>query len=342
MKLFEYIKSTLPQISCQLTIILIINAVLASSTNLKKSQQDIIYLDILLGIVFFSFFFYDFIRSRSRYRKLTQALDENKSIDYLLPDDDRFHSEILRKAIRLKDSEATDLISSYKDSIDELSNYITKWVHEIKIPISVTELLLENNNGLDIETSRKFKTELERIKFLVNQVLYAGRASHYQEDLNISEINLQKAVRDALKPNYYFLMAKNLEVIPDNLNFNVVNDEKWVVYILEQILNNASKYVRQNGKIEIFADEDDKSVYLHIKDNGIGIPPTDINRIFDKGFTGQNGRKTSKSTGMGMYYSKKVADKIGVGLKVTSRLGEFTEFVLVFYKISDYLNVTKI
>ena len=342
MRLSDYIQSKSTSILCKLALILVANAVLLSSTSLDKSLDDIIYLDILLFAVLITFFIYDFIRMMARYGKVHKALEEKSNIDYLLPEDQSFHSKMLRDAVKLKTSENMELIGSYKNSMDELNDYIIKWVHEIKIPISVLELMLENTDNPCSETSRKFKTEIERIKFLANQVLYAGRASHYQEDLNISEFKLQKVVKEALKINSHFLLSKNLEIITENLDFNVLCDEKWVIYILEQILNNASKYVKQDGKVEISAKEDEKTIRLSIRDNGIGIPATDIGRIFHKGFTGENGRKTSKSTGMGLYYAKRIAGRLGVGLEVCSNAREFTEFMLTFNKLGDYLNVTKI
>lgn len=342
MKLMDYLKGTLPALLCQVIMILVIDAVLFASTTIEKSVKDVLYLNVLMITICIIFLFYGYTRASSKYGKVRKTLDKNGSVDYLVPEDDSFHSTLLRDTIQAKNSEQLELVSKYKSDMDELNNYIIKWVHEVKIPISVSELMLENTDELEIETSRKFKTEMERIKFLVNQVLYAGRAAHYQEDLTANEFSLQKVVREAMKLNSYFLMAKNIEVIPRALDVNVVADEKWVIYILEQLLNNASKYVKQDGRIEIFAEDSSKTICLHVKDNGIGIPPADIARIYDKGFTGENGRRTSKSTGMGLYYSKKVADKLGIGLEVHSATGEYTEFILTFYKLSDYLNVTKI
>ncbi len=341
MKLFDYIRTTLASTLCCLVIVLIMNAVMLSSTALNKSMNDILYLDVLILIVFILYSAFACMRMKKRYGRVLKAIKEKKSIDYLLPDDSSFYSKILRDAVALKISENLDQVGSYKESMDELNNYIIKWVHEIKIPISVLELMLENSDTPGPESARKFKTELERIKFLANQVLSAGRASYYQEDLNISEFSLQKVVKEALKTNSFFFMSKNAEVLTGKLDFDVLSDEKWVKYILEQVLNNASKYIGQDGRVEISSREDEKTVMLRIRDNGIGIPPADISRIFDKGFTGENGRKASKSTGMGLYYAKKMADRMGVGLEVYSTAGEFTEFVLIFYKLSDYLNVTK-
>ena len=286
MKLTDYIKSNLPAYLCPLVFILIIDTILLVSSSLQKSLNDILYLNILLFAIYIVFFIYGYASTNSKYGKVRKALGENKNIDYLLPEDDSFYSVLLREAIQAKSSEQLALVSEYKNDMDELNNYIIKWVHEVKIPISVSELMLENNNELEIDTSRKFKTELERIKFLVNQVLYAGRAAHYHEDLTANDFSLQKVVREAMKLNAYFLMTKNIEVLPKDLDYTVVTDEKWVIYILEQLLNNASKYVRQDGRIEIFAEDNNKSVCLHIKDNGIGIPAKDIGRVFDKGFTG--------------------------------------------------------
>jgi len=109
---------------------------------------------------------------------------------------------------------------------------------------------------------------------------------------------------------------------------------------LEQIINNACKYVDVCGKIEVSAMENDESIILFIRDNGMGIPAKDIERIFDRGFTGDNGRKTRKSTGMGLYICKKIADKLNINIEVSSQVSKFTEFRITFYKLSDYLNVT--
>ncbi len=342
MKITEYIKSSFVSILCQWALILIINGVLLASTNLEKSTGDILYLDLLMLLIFLAFFTCGFLREKRKYGNLRKCLDSNSSVDYYLPEDDSYYSELVRDIVSQKTSENLELVNVYKNELDELNNYITRWVHEIKLPISVAELMLENSYDSDIEFSRKFKAELERIKFLVNQVLYAGRASHYQEDHTATQFSLKKAVGEAIKINAYFLMAKNIEIVTGNLDFTVTTDEKWLVYILEQILNNASKYVQQDSKVEIFAQETHKTVVLHIKDSGMGIPPSDISRIFDKGFTGKNGRKTSKSTGMGLYYSKKISARLGIGLTANSVEGEYTEFQLSISKFSDYLNVTKI
>jgi signal transduction histidine kinase len=128
------------------------------------------------------------------------------------------------------------------------------------------------------------------------------------------------------------LIAKGIELEIDNLGFNIFSDGKWVYYVIDQIVNNACKYVEHNGKIEIRGQETDESIILSIKDNGMGIPAKDIDRIFDRGFTGENGRKTGKSTGMGLYICKKIAEKLNFHIEVSSQVGKYTEFRIHFKK----------
>lgn len=183
---------------------------------------------------------------------------------------------------------------------------------------------------------------MNRINFLVNQVLYSTRANSYSEDLLIQELSLEKLVREGVKKNSYSFITNKIDLELGNLDYNVLTDKKWILYILYQIINNAIKYSREDGKVEIYSDEDEKIINLHVRDNGIGILQEDIERVFNKGYTGTNGRaKTYKSTGMGLYFSKKMSDKLGRKMKVVSKENEFTEFTISFYKISDYFNITK-
>src|SRR5699024_11753358 len=123
-------------------------------------------------------------------------------------------------------------------------------------------------------------------------------------------------------------------------DFNVFTDRKWMSYVLDQIINNACKYVDISGKVEISAEENSESIILFIKDNGMGIPNKDIERIFDRGFTGDNGRKIGKSTGMGLYICKKISHKLNFDIEVYSRVLRCTEFRITFYKRTNYFNVT--
>lgn len=226
--------------------------------------------------------------------------------------------------------------------MEEINDYITKWVHEIKIPLSVCELIadkLEDEGQYDL--SKELIQETERMNFLVNQVLHMSRASSYSQDFIVEEVNLSSLVKNVVKNNMNLFISKKIELEMGNLDFNIFTDKKWAYYVIEQIVNNACKYVDVHGKIKIQGEENDESVILTIWDNGMGIPEKDIDRIFDRGFTGENGRKTTKSTGMGLYICKKVADQLNFNIEVSSEVSKYTEFKIIFYKLSDYLKVTK-
>ncbi|WP_406542338.1 sensor histidine kinase [Clostridium ljungdahlii] len=267
---------------------------------------------------------------------------QGKSVDLLIAKDDVFEAKLIKDTIKLKNKELYENVNELKEELDELNEYITKWVHEIKIPISVCELILdklEDTVDTNSDIPESLRGELARIKFLVEQVLYAGRASSYSQDLLINEVNIKQVVNEAVKKNAFFFISKKIDLRLKKLEFNVLTDKKWLSYILEQVLNNACKYVGENGIVEIYCEEDEKTIRLCVRDNGIGILPKDISRVFDKGYTGSNGRKNGKSTGMGLYFSKKMAEKLNHDIKAVSQAGNYTEFIITFYKLSDYFKV---
>lgn len=341
MSLFKYLKDSLRTISCFLLIILIINLMLITSTDLDKSMLDILYMNILFVSIFIVFFIIGYMRWKNAYKKLENALNVQREIDPYLPEGEKLEQLLMRKIVDFKNKEKLEEVKIFKRDLDEINDYITKWVHEIKIPLSICELIADKmeDEGL-YDTSKELRQEIERINFLINQVLYTSRASTYSQDFIVEEVNLGTLVKSIIKNNVNSFLYKKIEVEIGDLDFNIFTDSKWACYVLEQIINNACKYVDVCGKIEISAIENDESIILSIRDNGMGIPAKDIDRIFDRGFTGVNGRKTGKSTGMGLYICKKVADKLNINIKVSSQVSKFTEFRIIFYKLSDYLNVT--
>lgn len=342
MTFFKYIKDSFRTILCFLLIILTINLILISSTDIDKSILDILYMNILLFSIFIGFLVMGFIKWKHTYRDLKNALDNGNSIEGYIPNGEKLEQLLIRKIIDFKNKEKFEEVKDLKRDLEEINDYITKWVHEIKIPLSVCELMADRieEEGL-YDTSKELRQEVERINFLINQVLYTSRASSYSRDFIVEEVNLGASVRSVIKNNINSFLSKKIEVEVGDLDFNIFTDSKWTYYILEQIINNACKYVDIHGKIEIFAKETDESIILCIRDNGIGIPAKDIDRIFDRGFTGDNGRRIKKSTGMGLYICKKVADKLNINIQATSEVSRYTEFRIIFYKLSDYLNVTE-
>lgn len=337
MSLKQYFDSEKSAIVCFSIIFAIINLILLSSNNLKEAAGDILYMDVLIIFTAAAFLFWNFKKRKDKYAELINALNDSSNIDVLLPGGGDFYSDIIRKIVNHKNDEMYNKTKELRGNLDDVNDYIVKWVHEIKIPMSVCEII---SDKLPDELSESLKMEVERMNFLVEQVLYTSRASNYSKDLQISEVNIEKVVRGVVRKNTSFFISSKIDLQLLNLKFSVMTDEKWLAYVLDQIINNACKYSYADGKIKIWAEEDEKTVKLHVRDKGTGIAAKDIGRIFDKGFTGDNGRKVKKSTGIGLYISKKMFKSLGHDIRVSSIEGEYTEFTLVFYKISNYFNVT--
>ncbi|GFN37015.1 sensor histidine kinase [Tepidimicrobium xylanilyticum] len=318
------------------------NLILISSVDLNKSLLDIFYLNLIFFFISLVFLAIGYAKWRSTYGELKRAIELGEDIDSFAPNGNRLEQILIREIIGLKNREKLRETEELKENLEEINDYITKWVHEVKIPLSVCELMVDKLEEEELyDLSKELRQETERINFLVNQVLHMSRASNYSQDFIVEEVNLSSLVKNVIKNNMNLFISKKIELGIDNLDFNIFTDRKWAYYVIEQIINNACKYVDSHGKVEIHGEETDESVILTIWDNGMGIPEKDIGRIFDRGFTGENGRKTSKSTGMGLYICKKIADQLNFSIEVSSQVSKYTEFKIIFYKLSDYLRVTK-
>lgn len=327
--IIDYIKISKIWMSGYIITFVMINCVLYSSASIGKSFEDIMYMDVLIMLTMGVTFICGFIKERSKYNHVINGNNE------LYERTEDFHLSVLSNMLETQKSEYLKVEKNLKNSINNFEDYITKWVHDIKINIATIYLLLENQDDME-----KVLRKVKQMEFSVNQVLYVTRANNYNLDIKSEETFIKDELRNAIRENAEFFMSKNIEITMDIKEFNIISDKKWIQYIFSQIINNSSKYTAENGKVHIFSEEDKKAYYVHIKDNGIGIPKEDISRIFNKGFTGRNGRTGTKSTGIGLYYAKNMCSKLNIDLKVKSEEGKYTEFILAFYKLSDYFNVT--
>lgn len=341
MSLVKYLKENKNTICFFLLIVGTVDFILITSRNFKAAVYEVLYLNLLIIVFATIFLIYNYVIWKNKYKDLVEALIKGDKIDYVLRESNCFYNNLLGEVIKFKNYENEKLVKELKCNIDELNDYITRWIHDIKIPVAVCELILEDVE--DYKIQNELEKELEKIKFLTNQVLYISRSTNYEEDLTIKSINLSSSVKQAIKRNSTLLISKNIDISIGNLDYEVLSDEKWIAYVLDQLLNNSYKYINQNGKIKISASVDNNSnVVLSFCDNGIGIMKQDIERIFDKSFTGKNKIDSYKSTGMGLYIVKKMLNKLGHKIIVESEENEFTEFKIVFYRINDYkYNITK-
>ena len=191
-------------------------------------------------------------------------------------------------------------------------------------------MVIENNKNT---VTKSIDEELDKIENYTEQALFYARSNTVEKDYYIRKCYLKDIVNESIKKNKSVLIQEKITMNIHDLNIEVHTDSKWIVFILNQIIQNSVKYKKQEGTIEIelYAKQGKDNVILHIKDNGIGIKRSEISRIFEKGFTGTNGRlQNKKSTGIGLYLCKKLCDKLGIAIEVESDENKGTEIKLVF------------
>lgn len=214
-----------------------------------------------------------------------------------------------------------ELSTQLKNETQESIAYYTTWVHQIKTPISVMQMMLQSE---DIEEHRALSVELFRIEQYVEMVLNYIRLGSSHNDFVFQEYNLNTLVRQSIHKYAAQFVHRKLQLIYEPMDIMVLTDEKWTIFIIEQLLSNAIKYTYQ-GSVKICVTEDRK---LTVADTGIGIAPEDLPQIFEKGFTGYNGRADKKATGLGLYLCKQAAEKLGISITVQSEPGVGTVFTL--------------
>ncbi len=208
------------------------------------------------------------------------------------------------------------ITGEHEENLRDMTDYYTTWVHQIKIPISTMRLILEND---DTEESRKLRDELFKIEQYVEMVLTYLRLGSDHTDYVFTEVNVDQVVKSALRKFASQFILSGLKLEYEGIKRTVISDEKWLRFVVEQVLSNSLKYTRE-GKVSIYMDGDD----LCISDTGIGISQDNIPRIFQKGYTGETGRKDKASTGLGLYLCKRICTNLGHRISVSSRLGQGT------------------
>ena len=329
-----YLKNHLPVILLNLLSILALSLFLLATGN---TIQMVLFILADWLLVLALYLTAGYIYQKKRLEKLLEMAGQLKE-RYLLPEvmpvPDQAEEQVYYQLLKMAGKSMLERISEVERERGEYRAYIEQWVHEVKTPITALKLLCENNRS---PFSRDVLVELENINRCAEQALYYARSEHTEKDYSIREMNLADVVHGAIADNKYLLRQCDMAITVDNLELVVYADDKWVRFILNQIISNAVKYHSpQQPTLHIFAERLGDQVLLSIADNGIGIPESDLPRIFEKGFTGQNGRAIRSSTGIGLYLCKRLGDKLGIGLSASSAGSGGTTITLSFH-INDFI-----
>ena len=295
----------------------------------------IISFTVLVSILF------EFKKKKYFYDQLENNMDDLREkylISAIIKNPNFVEGKILVNTIQDMGSSMIENVNYYKNIQEDYKEYIELWIHEVKIPIAASKLIIENNKS---DITKSIDEELDKVENYTEQALFYARSSAVEKDYVITKTNLKEIVNSAILKNKTALLNERVSLDLQNLkNEEVFTDSKWATFIVNQIIQNAIKYSKENEKkIEIYSKEKNDKVILYIKDNGIGIKKGEITRVFEKGFTGDNGRIIGKkSTGIGLYLCKKLCDKLGLGIELNSEKDIGTEVRIIFPK-NSYINL---
>ena len=231
--------------------------------------------------------------------------------------------KLLQERVEELEYEQKNQLLIEQEKYNDLLDYYTLWVHQVKTPIAASSLLIGDLK--DKEAKSQLEQELFKIESYVHLVLQYLRLESFHDDLVLKQEKLADLVREVVKKYALFFIQQGLRLNLHDLDHTIVTDKKWFLVILEQVLSNSLKYTKE-GSIEIYFHED----RLYIKDTGLGIQNADLLRVFERGFSGYNGRLTQQSSGLGLYLSKKIADQLGHKIAIDSQVGQGTTVSIAF------------
>lgn len=316
------------------TIILLLFGVVTIEIFLLLYHVSIFLHIYILFAVFAAFLLGSFLEYQSKKSfyedilgKLSQ-LEEKYLIVEMLNPADTMEEQLLDGILQETNKAMLEKVNEYKYIQEEYKDYIELWIHEIKLPIATTKMIIENNKN---DVTMSIDEEINEIEGYTEQALFYARSNHANKDYCVTECKVKDIVNESVKRNKQTLINKKIGIQILNADQTIYTDPKWVSFILNQIIQNSIKYRKETGAEICFTAEEKKdSVVLSIRDNGIGIRPGEVARVFDKGFTGSNGRIGKKSTGIGLYLCKKLCDKLGLGMELRAEENVGTEVRLVF------------
>ena len=282
----------------------------------------------------------EYKKKKDYYNELIKNMEELKEkylISEIIKTPNFIEGKILKDILQDTGKSMLENVNYYKNIQEDYKEYIELWIHEVKIPIAASKMIIENNKN---EVTKSIDEELDKVENYTEQALFYARSNAVEKDYIINKTNLKEIVNGAILKNKTTLLNEKTSIELSNLkDEEVYTDSKWAVFIINQIIQNAIKYSKkENKKIEISSQEKNDKVILYIKDNGIGIKKGEITRVFERRFTGENGRIIGqKSTGIGLYLCKKLCDRLGLGIELNSEKDKGTEVRIIFPK-SSYTN----
>ncbi|GAB5989584.1 sensor histidine kinase [Clostridium tetani] len=300
---------------------------------------NILYAYFVSIVILIIFLVYEYSKVRAFYKQLYEILNSENIMENIInigevrTIEQKLFTQILKKLYKSYE----DKVYKYKDIQKHYLDFINQWVHQMKTPVSVIDLILQEEDTSEFnEILDSIGEENEKISQGLNIMLYNARINEFNHDFNVEDIDILLILRKVINDNKKLLIRHKIFPKISGETAIVQTDKKWIYFVINQIVINAIKYTAATEKdkktINFNIKEDTTKIVVSIEDNGIGIPKEDLGRVFNAFFTGKNGRKTSESTGMGMYLSKRICEELGNEVYVESEEGKGASFYIAFYK----------
>ncbi|WP_095172892.1 MULTISPECIES: sensor histidine kinase [Blautia] len=324
-----YLEDRIPAILLFFVAFLFVNLYFGVICATRVNISDLLYLDVIGTVLAVTVFLADY----RKYRRLCRTLACEQDIP----------KEEIKKLLghqpyeiwcRRKEADEEKIQSLYNEIL-ELSDYITLWAHEVKLPLSALRLMNERNQ--DRVLQEEMRDSLERIQQYLNTMLMSSKLKKPENDIKLEKVSLKEAAAEAVKNHSYFLIRHNFAIEMHRKDIAVYTDRRWLVYMLDQMIGNAVKYRGETPALTFGAETASPgSTDFWIQDNGCGISGEELPYIFDKGFIGSSQRNGSyRSTGMGLYFVKQTADRLGIGIRASSWENN-TRFTFTFQNDAEH------
>lgn len=334
----EFIKEHLSGIGISLGVFAFI---LMALTAFRISVVLIVQIVVVWFIGSGSILFLEYRKEKRFFTSIFEhldSLDQKYLIHEIIPEPKSLQEEKLMSILEEINRSMLENLNTYQHTIKSYKEYVELWIHEIKIPIASMGLIIENNR---YQMQPSLIEELNRVENLVEQVLFYVRSESVEKDYLVKHCSLREIVNEVITRNRTSFIYQKISLDLENLDRMVYTDKKWMVFILNQILSNALKYLdKEPAQISISAFEEKNQTILMVKDNGMGIAAADLPRVFDRGFTGENGRNRGKSTGIGLHLCMNLCQKMHHGLQLTSEDGKGT-CASIYFPTGSMTNLTK-
>lgn len=305
---------------------------------MEVDHEFLIAVLFLEGLSLVLIFLYDYLSKAKEKRlffKRLEELDQKYLITEMIPRPDSKEGAAFYDGLYEITKSMNEHLHEQEDEVKSFKEFIEMWIHEVKTPISALSLILHK------EENRKALLQLHRIENYTNEVLYYIRSQSSTQDYNIKDVLLSDVINQVLVKNMDELRAYGFELDIDALDDYVKTDEKWLIFMIDQILSNAIKYRKEKPFLKITSKKEKGMMDLVIEDHGKGISKSDLPRLLDNSYTGKNGHLESKSTGMGLFIVKKLCDALGHQVKIESEEGVWTRVHLLFKKDLEYESLMK-